>query len=107
MVTVPSVRLLPVPASFWTDGQLASTRPLRAPTKTYLPAGEPLARRPSTFTFQARRGVLPVARTTRRGEDCVVRKCTRVAARAAARWGATEARVEMLMVFRRLPEYDV
>ena len=58
--TVPTNMPLPVPGLVEHRGPPASTSPLRAPTKTYLPAGEPSARRPSTLTRQASRGVVPV-----------------------------------------------
>ena len=89
--TVPSTTPVPEPVSSRTEAQWSRTLPLRAPTKTNSPAGEPSELRPVTSTRHASVGARCTARTTRSWVACVLAKSTTEAAFAVAVLALTEA----------------
>ena len=89
--TVPSTTPVPEPVASSVEAQWSRTRPLRAPTKTYSPTGEPSAARPVTSTRHASVGARCTARTTRSCVACAFTKSTTDAALAVAALAVTDA----------------
>ncbi len=88
------------------EAHLSRTRPLRAPTKTYSPAGEPSALRPVTSTRQASVGARCTASTTRSCVACAFAKSTTEAAFAVAAFAVTEAVVGSWKAARVRPDTE-